>query len=73
MEAGENPKRIDGGDSFRAAYSTVCTFCKHYHRGTFTCVAFSARIPDEIWNGNHDHRTAYAGDGGVRFEPLQAE
>ena len=33
------------------------------------CVAFK-KIPLEIWQDIHDHRTPYKGDGGVRFKPI---
>lgn len=37
------------------------------------CAAFPAGIPDEIFSGQFDHRKAYDGDGGIRWEPADAE
>lgn len=57
----------------RQVYSPVCTFCKHLFAGNVAagtaaqCAAFDA-IPDEIWNGQNDHRAPYPGDRGVQFE-----
>lgn len=57
----------------RPAYSPVCSLCKHLVAGNAAagtaarCAAFDV-IPDEIWNGQYDHRAPYAGDRGVRFE-----
>lgn len=44
-----------------------CFNCAHYEDGR--CPAFS-RIPDEIWSNLDDHRTAYRGDGGLRWSPV---
>ncbi len=51
-----------------------CFVCKHY-LGTgdrpdkLICAAFLSGIPREIiWN-DFDHRFAYEGDHGIRFEP----
>ncbi len=43
-----------------------CWGCYHYVGGC-NCYAFVRGIPDEIWYNEHDHRTAYEGDGGIRF------
>lgn len=51
-----------------------CAWCKHYYRdrtkpGTH-CSAFpDTPIPNDIIQGRHDHREAYPGDHGVRWEP----
>ena len=39
---------------------------------TGTCGAFAA-IPVEIWVGAFDHSKPYAGDRGLRFDPIQKE
>ena len=49
-------------------YSPICTFCKHLRLDAErTCAAFPQGIPIEIWVGEHDHRTAWPGDNGIRF------
>lgn len=44
-----------------------CNDCRHGIPYTATCTAFPKRIPDEIWNGEHDHHKPYPGDGGILF------
>lgn len=57
--------RMDGGRSHR---SPVCKFCRRlYDCGARTCEAFPRGIPDDIWDGVHDHRSAYPGDHGILF------
>ena len=34
------------------------------------CEAFSSGIPNEILQGEHDHREPYSGDHGILFEPI---
>lgn len=52
-----------------------CGFCRHFRRaqvgGNF-CDAFPGGegIPSPIIDNEHDHRTPYNGDGGMRFEPV---
>lgn len=72
------PKLPDGGwllddsELERLIYSPICSHCKHliwpYNHLNPQCKAF-ARIPDEIWNGEHDHHTPFPGDNGIQFEP----
>ena len=57
-------------------YSEVCLPCSHFRgwkegeqRGR--CDAFPEGIPGRIWRGEHTHRTAYPGDHGIQFEPLE--
>jgi hypothetical protein len=37
------------------------------------CEAFLAGIPFEILSGQVDHSTPYAGDGGLTYDPIDAE
>ena len=54
--------------------SPVCNECRHrVGFSHLTCAAFPDRIPEEIWNGDHDHRTPFPGDGGIRFEAMTPE
>ncbi|HEY65556.1 MAG TPA: hypothetical protein G4O02_13400 [Caldilineae bacterium] len=47
----------------------LCMFCKHY-RGNWICKAFPKGIPEEIVLSATDHREPFAGDRGIRFEPV---
>lgn len=58
-------------DSGIPVYPTgPCMTCRHFRLGAAgrTCDAFEEAIPLPIWTGEHDHRTPYAGDGGIRYE-----
>lgn len=46
-----------------------CNECVHLFAGKTACAAFPDGIPKEILLNRHDHREAYPGDKGVRFEP----
>lgn len=49
-------------------YPVYCLLCVHFQDITARrCDAFDG-IPEDIWFGEVDHREAYEGDGGVRFE-----
>jgi len=37
------------------------------------CKAFPSGIPDEVLQGENDHREPYPGDNGIRFEPIAPE
>lgn len=47
----------------------ICFGCKHF-RDMWTCDAFPDRIPQEIIESEHDHRTPFKGDHGIQFDPL---
>lgn len=55
-----------------------CLDCRHFRRppaggpGDVACDAFPAGIPREILLARHDHRRAFPGDRGIRFEPKEA-
>lgn len=56
------------------AFSGVCTYCKHLRDiADRTCDAFPEGIPMPIWKSEHDHRTPYVGDNGIRFEDKRTE
>lgn len=54
-------------------FSEVCSYCVHWETSSLEprCKAFPTGIPRAIWLGDHTHRTAYAGDHGIRFEEIQ--
>jgi hypothetical protein len=54
--------------------SPVCEDCRHrVGYSHLTCAAFPDRIPEAIWNGQHDHRTPYPNDGGIQYAPMTTE
>lgn len=48
----------------------LCVICKHYF-GENKCEAFPEAIPDDILDGEIDHRQPYSGDNGIQFEPIE--
>ena len=50
-----------------------CVWCRHRSSGGRCCRAFPNGIPEEILKDRHDHREAYVGDSGVRFQPEVVE
>jgi hypothetical protein len=60
----------------------ACTLrkCRHYHGivgppddAAHVCFAFPAGIPQDILDGQDDHAEAREGDGGITFEPEEAD
>ena len=51
----------------------LCMGCVHLESDTYgeigLCSAYPTGIPEEIWSGAVDHRKAYKGDHGIKFEP----
>ncbi len=50
----------------------ACLFCRHLRPDPgdpLTCEAFPDGVPDPIRDGRVNHRDAYPGDRGMRFEP----
>ena len=60
---------------------TICWACKHLRSDSAvldgwmvsTCDAFPDGIPTKIFVDGFDHRQEFAGDNGVRFEPVTEE
>lgn len=54
--------------------SPVCTLCQNFDISNpiaRQCSAFPDGIPLEIWKAENNHTSAYPGDNGIRFEPIQ--
>jgi hypothetical protein len=51
----------------------ICPRCRHFNRETWTCSAFPEEIPVEILYSEFDHREAFEGDNGIRFEPISSD
>lgn len=50
-----------------------CVWCRHRSADGRRCKAFPKGIPEAILSNRHDHRYAFDGDYGVRFEPEVVE
>lgn len=64
------------GTPFWVVVSPACLQCLHFHRTNLsgdTCDAFTDGIPAAIWQGKNDHTQPFPGDGGIMFEPIDAE
>jgi hypothetical protein len=48
----------------------ICLYCTRlsFREKQAICPAFPDGIPDEIYLGAFDHRKAFKGDNGIRFE-----
>lgn len=46
----------------------ACWTCVHKSTTGPTCTAFPDGIPEEILDGRNQHREAYPGDNGIRYE-----
>jgi len=57
---------LDDKDSYLGDFSKICTLCKHLIKPR-KCLAF-AKIPDEIWLGENNHKKPFKGDNGIQFE-----
>ena len=53
--------------------SLQCLLCLHRDFLSEGCAAFPGGLPTEIVTGAFDHREPFPGDGGVRWEPADAE
>lgn len=51
----------------------MCVYCKHIAAEGLTCAAYPGGIPAAIVESRRDHRQAYRGDGGIRFDPVSEE
>lgn len=63
---------LDDSHLARSLFSSVCSFCQHFHENSAlgkvkTCNAFPKGIPKEIWSGQNKHTTPYPGDNGITF------
>ena len=63
---------LDDSELTIPEYSAVCSFCRHLrdNGASRECEAFK-EIPLKIWNGEHDHKKPFRGDGGIQFEPVE--
>ena len=47
-----------------------CTFCSHRSPDGTRCKAYPQGIPVELLYNEHDHRTEFPGDQGIRYKPI---
>jgi hypothetical protein len=62
--------KIDDSELLEMEVSSGDCFTCINHITKRKCKAFK-KIPLEIWEGKHDHKTPYPGDNGILFEPLK--
>lgn len=60
---------IEGRQAVTIGEPPICWYCRHRVKGTWTCAAFPAGIPDLLADGDFDHRAEFQGDEGIRFDP----
>jgi hypothetical protein len=48
-------------------FRSPCASCARKYADKAACEAFPGRIPAEILNGDHDHRTPYTSDRGLQY------
>ena len=64
---------IDDSELAYPAFSSVCTYCKHWKpENKRTCAAFPDGIPNEIWMGDDKHATPRTGSE-FAFEDIRNE
>ena len=69
-----NGKVERNGDRFLAQGAapyprlSSCSHCANKHPNMATCHAFVSGIPLPLLNAEHDHRSTYDGDSGIRYE-----
>ncbi len=68
----EDKREESQEESFGVIREPICFFCKHLLVWP-RCEAFLNGIPQEIRNGENDHRQPVEGDGGIQFEPWEEE
>jgi hypothetical protein len=59
------------GRQFAQWRDPICWQCQHFTPPGSRCKAFPGGIPGDILTSKVDHRNAFPGDNGLRFEPKQ--
>jgi hypothetical protein len=60
---------VDDTDLGESLFSPICNTCANYRGYPDQCLAFTC-IPTVIWRGYIDHKQAYPGDKGVKYDAL---